>query len=194
LSVQIFEKLKNKSEADTAEQQRLQAEQQQRRSAHAHKEQQRLAELLEDNSSLPVNISSVRILHANRTRHGFLERVVNPILSANREQSYTLDEALREVATATDKLNRFGIFKSPVSVFLDRPDPTNATSSPNDLDVYISAPERGNYTIKTGTEAGASEADAYVRLLSGFRHAHPEQPGLEVPGQRLRQLDAQELG
>jgi outer membrane protein insertion porin family len=162
LSVQIFEKLKNKSEADTAEQQRLQAEQQQRRLTHAQKEQQRLAELLEDNSSLPVNISSVRILHANRTRHGFLERVVNPILSANREQSYTLDEALREVETATDKLNRFGIFKSPVSVFLDRPDPTNAASSPNDLDVYISAPERGNYTIKTGTEAGASEADAYV--------------------------------
>jgi outer membrane protein insertion porin family len=109
----IFEKLKNKSEADTAEQQRLQAEQQQRRLTHAQKEQQRLAELLEDNSSLPVNISSVRILHANRTRHGFLERVVNPILSANREQSYTLDEALREVETATDKLNRFGIFKSP---------------------------------------------------------------------------------
>jgi outer membrane protein insertion porin family len=28
--------------------------------------------------------------------------------------------------------------------------------------VYINAYERGNYTIKTGTEAGASEADAYV--------------------------------
>jgi len=37
-----------------------------------------------------------------------------------------------------------------------------ASSSPTDVDVYISAHERGNYTIKTGTEAGASEADAYV--------------------------------
>lgn len=109
-----------------------------------------------------MTISSVRVLHANRTRRGFLERVVNPILSANRADSYTLEEALKEVGTATDKLNRFGIFKSPISVFLDRPDPTNPASSPTDLDVYISAHERGNYTIKTGTEAGASEADAYV--------------------------------
>jgi outer membrane protein insertion porin family len=55
-----------------------------------------------------------------------------------------------------------GIFKSPISVFLDRPDPTIPTSSPTDVDVYISAVERGTYTIKTGTEAGASEADAYI--------------------------------
>lgn len=109
-----------------------------------------------------MTISSVRILHANRTRRAFLERVVDPILSANRDGSYTLEEALSEVGTATDKLSRFGIFKSPISVFLDRPDPTNASSSPTDVDVYISAHERGNYTIKTGTEAGASEADAYV--------------------------------
>jgi outer membrane protein insertion porin family len=63
---------------------------------------------IEDNTSLPVTISSVRILHANRTRRGFLERVVNPILSANREEQYTLEEALKEVGEATDKLNRFG--------------------------------------------------------------------------------------
>lgn len=47
-------------------------------------------------------------------------------------------------------------------MYLDRPDQTIATSSPTDLDVYIAAHERGSYTIKTGTEAGASEADAYV--------------------------------
>jgi len=55
-----------------------------------------------------VTISSVRILHANRTRRGFLERVVNPILSANRSEIYTLEEALKEVGDATAKLNRFG--------------------------------------------------------------------------------------
>jgi outer membrane protein insertion porin family len=55
-----------------------------------------------------------------------------------------------------------GVFKQPIKVFLDRPDPTLASSSPTDVDVYIHATERGSYTIKTGTEAGASEADAYV--------------------------------
>jgi outer membrane protein insertion porin family len=55
-----------------------------------------------------VTISSVRILHANRTRKSFLERIVNPLLSANRDEPYTLEDAIKEVGEATDKLNRFG--------------------------------------------------------------------------------------
>ncbi|KAH4939150.1 hypothetical protein HBI67_065980 [Parastagonospora nodorum] len=156
----VFERLKNKT--DQAEWQRKQDELNTRLYAQQHKSQERLGELVEDNTSLPVTISSVRILHANRTRRSFLERVVNPILSANRAEPYTLEEALKEVGEATEKLNRFGIFKSPISVYLDRPNQSIASSSPSDVDVYITAYERGNYTIKTGTEAGASEADAYV--------------------------------
>lgn len=153
----VFERLKNKTDHQK-EQDELNA----RLYAQHNKSQERLGELIDDNTSLPVTISSVRILHANRTRRSFLERVVNPILSANREEPYTLEEALKEVGDATDKLNRFGIFKSPISVYLDRPNQSIASSSPTDVDVYITAYERGNYTIKTGTEAGASEADAYV--------------------------------
>ncbi|OAL49422.1 hypothetical protein IQ07DRAFT_587998 [Pyrenochaeta sp. DS3sAY3a] len=156
----VFERLRNKT--DAAEQKRQQDELNARLHTQHQKSQERLGELIGDNTSLPVTISSVRILNANRTRRDFLERVVNPLLSANREEPYTLEEALKEVGEATGKLNRFGIFKSPISVYLDRPDPTIAASSPTDVDVYISAHERGNYTIKTGTEAGASEADAYV--------------------------------
>ncbi|KAF1974765.1 hypothetical protein BU23DRAFT_531140 [Bimuria novae-zelandiae CBS 107.79] len=151
----VFEKLKSKTDHKQAEDE-LNA----RNFAQHRRSQERLAELIEDNTSLPVTISSVRILHANRTRRSFLERVVNPILSVNRAEEYTLEEALKEVHNATEKLNRFGIFKSPVSVFLDRPD--HPTASPNDVDVYISAQERGSYTIKTGTEVGSSEGDAYI--------------------------------
>ncbi|KAI4619670.1 hypothetical protein J4E83_005525 [Alternaria metachromatica] len=156
----VFERLKNKT--DLNEQKRQQDELNARLYAQQQRSKERLGELIEDNSSLPVTISSVRILHANRTRRSFLERVVDPLLSANRDQPYTLEDAIKEVGEATDKLNRFGIFKSPISVYLDRPNQTIASSSPTDVDVYISAQERGNYTIKTGTEAGASEADAYV--------------------------------
>ncbi|KAH8732340.1 surface antigen-domain-containing protein [Phaeosphaeriaceae sp. PMI808] len=156
----VFERLKNKT--DLAEQKRQKDELNARLYAQHNKAQERLGELIEDNTTLPVTISSVRILHANRTRQAFLERVINPILSANRPEAYTLEDALKEVGHATDKLSRFGIFKSPISIFLDRPNQSIASSSPTDVDVYISAYERGNYTIKTGTEAGASEADAYV--------------------------------
>jgi len=55
-----------------------------------------------------VTISSVRVLHANTTRRAFLERVVNPLLSVNRDEQYTLAEVLSEVGGAVDKLNRFG--------------------------------------------------------------------------------------
>ncbi|CAI6340407.1 unnamed protein product [Periconia digitata] len=156
----VFEKLKNKTNPDAHK--RNQDDLNARAYAQQNKAQERLAELLDDNNTLPVTVSSVRILNANRTRRAFLERVVNPILSANHEEGYTLQDCLSEVGKATEKLNRFGIFKQPINVFLDRPDPTLASSSPTDVDVYIHATERGNYTIKTGTEAGASEADAYI--------------------------------
>ncbi|KAF1959715.1 hypothetical protein CC80DRAFT_489818 [Byssothecium circinans] len=156
----VFEKLKNTTDLEAHK--RNQDDLNARGYAQHQKAQERLAELLDDNTTLPVTVSSVRVLNANRTRRGFLEQVVSPILSANHGEGYTLEECLREVGNATEKLNRFGIFKQPIKVFLDRPDPTIATSSPTDVDVYIHATERGNYTIKTGTEAGASEADAYI--------------------------------
>ncbi|KAF2111863.1 surface antigen-domain-containing protein [Lophiotrema nucula] len=156
----VFERLKQK--ADPAELRKQEDELNARLYAQQHKAQERLAELVGDNTTLPVTISSVRILNANRTRRGFLQGVVDPLLSANRDEPYTLAEALKEVHNATEKLNRFGIFKSPISVFIDRPDPTNPATTPTDIDVYLSAYERGNYTIKTGTEAGSSEADAYI--------------------------------
>ncbi|KAF2745077.1 mitochondrial outer membrane protein-like protein [Sporormia fimetaria CBS 119925] len=157
---EIFERLSQK--ADPAGHKRREDELNARRYAQDQKAQQRLAELINDNTTLPVTISSVHVLHAKRTRRSFLERVVNPILSANRNEEYTLEEALKEVSGAVDKLNRFGIFKFPISVYIDRPDPTNPSSAATDINVYLSALERGTYTIKTGTEAGSSEADAYV--------------------------------
>ncbi|KAF2007014.1 hypothetical protein P154DRAFT_454921 [Amniculicola lignicola CBS 123094] len=156
----VFDRLRQK--VDPAQQQKEQDQLNERLSAQQHKARERLVELIDDNTTLPVTISSVRVLHANRTRRIFLERLVQPVLSVNREEPYTLQEALKEVGEVTNKLNRFGIFKSPISVFIDRPDPTNPSSTPTDIDVYLSAYERGSYTIKTGTEAGASEADAYI--------------------------------
>ncbi|EAT84322.2 hypothetical protein SNOG_08046 [Parastagonospora nodorum SN15] len=156
----VFERLKNKT--DQAEWQRKQDELNTRLYAQQHKSQERLGELVGEQLG-----TEELVLMSNRSKTtprfpSFLERVVNPILSANRAEPYTLEEALKEVGEATEKLNRFGIFKSPISVYLDRPNQSIASSSPSDVDVYITAYERGNYTIKTGTEAGASEADAYV--------------------------------
>lgn len=63
---------------------------------------------LDQNSTLPCKISSVQILSAPHTRRGFLESIVNPLLSANRDRPYTLSEALREISATADQLGRFG--------------------------------------------------------------------------------------
>lgn len=64
---------------------------------------------IDSNSTLPTTISSIRVLNANHTRKGFLERIFDPIISANKERPYTLAEAIREVSIGADKLHRYGI-------------------------------------------------------------------------------------
>jgi outer membrane protein insertion porin family len=142
-----------------------QQELQQRLAQQQLKAQQRQEQLIGLNSSKPVTISSIQLLQAEHTRRAFLERLFNPILSHNQDGPYTLQEALREIGHAVDKLNRFAIFKSPISTFIDQPDQTDASSTPTDLSVFIHAPERSRYTIKTGTEAGSSEGSAFFNVV-----------------------------
>ncbi len=128
------------------------------------KSQARQAELLAVNATKPVTISSVHVLGAHHTRPAFLQRIFAPVLSHNHEgASYTLQEALSELNSAVGKLERLEIFQRPISTYIDKPDQTDPSSTPTDHAVFISAKERGRYTIKTGTEAGTAEGSAYVQ-------------------------------
>jgi outer membrane protein insertion porin family len=60
------------------------------------------------NSTLPVTISSIRLIGGAHTRRSFLDRLFKPLLSANRDRPYTLAEALNEVGSVATKLQRFG--------------------------------------------------------------------------------------
>ena len=61
-------------------------------------------------------------------------------------------------------INGADIFKSPISIFIDKPDPADPSTTPTDIAVYLSARERSRYTIKTGTEVGHSEGNAFVNV------------------------------
>ncbi|CZR66304.1 probable SAM50 Sorting and Assembly Machinery (SAM) complex subunit [Phialocephala subalpina] len=135
-----------------------------REAAQSAKAAQRLGELIGSNSSLPVTISSIRLIGAEHTRRSFLDRIFNPILSANKDKAYTLQEALQEVGSAADKLRRFEIYHPSLSTFIDRPDPTDPNSTPTDINVYIQAKERGRVSLKTGTDLGNVEGSAYGNL------------------------------
>lgn len=102
---------------------------------------------------------------APHTRTDFLERIFHPILSHNRDSAYTLQEALAEIGGAVDKLDRLDIFHRPISTYIDTPDQTDPSTTPTDHAVFITARERGRYTIKTGTEAGSSEGSAYLNVV-----------------------------
>ncbi|CAG8959658.1 hypothetical protein HYFRA_00001561 [Hymenoscyphus fraxineus] len=135
-----------------------------REAAQRAKAQERLRELVASNSTLPVTISSIRLIGAENTRRSFLDRLFNPILSANRQKEYTLSEALQEVGSAADKLRKFEIYRDGISMFIDRPSQTDPSSTPTDIDIYLQARERGRIALKTGTDLGNVEGSAYGSL------------------------------
>ncbi|MCJ1409971.1 hypothetical protein MMC19_004056 [Ptychographa xylographoides] len=129
------------------------------------KAQRRFGDLIGTNSTLPTTISSIRILNANNTRKGFLARIFDPILSANHDRPYTLAEAIREISIGADKLHRLDIFEDPISIFLDKPSRADPSTTPSDLDVFISVKEKSRILLKTGTDVGNAEGSAYGTLL-----------------------------
>lgn len=101
----LYEELKN---TDPLEFERRRQAINERIHATFQRSQQRLAGLIEENSTLATNVSSVTVLGASNTRHSFLKRIVDPLLSANRDLPYTQSELLREASIAASKLNKFG--------------------------------------------------------------------------------------
>ena len=120
---------------------------------------------IQDNSTLPTTISSIRVIGAPNTRKSFLERIFNPILSVNHDRPYTLAEAIREVSIGADKLNRLDIFHEPISLYLDRPPKTDPSTTPTDIDIYLTVREKSRILLKTGTSAGNGEGEAYTNIL-----------------------------
>ncbi|OQO07961.1 hypothetical protein B0A48_06753 [Cryoendolithus antarcticus] len=131
----------------------------------AETSQTRQTELLAQNASKPITISSVQVLGAPHTRRGFLERIFEPVLARNGDGDYTLQEALGEMGSAVRRLEKLDVFTPPISIYIDTAEPTSPSTTPTDHAVFISARERGRYTIKTGTEAGSSEGSAYLNVI-----------------------------
>lgn len=162
LVTQIFEQLQRSDPKIQAERARIAAE---RQAAHLEKEQRRLSELIDSHSTLPCTISSIRVLNARHTRNSFLKNIFDPIIRANRERPYTLTEAIRGVSIGADKLHRYDIFHEPITLFIDRPSPTDPSSTPTDIDFYLQVREKSRILLKTGTDVGNAEGSAYGNLL-----------------------------
>ncbi|KAF2663384.1 outer membrane protein, OMP85 family [Microthyrium microscopicum] len=155
----LFDQLRQKSTQD--ELNKRTKEIQTRLMSHYEKQERRIGSTLDNNSTIPVTISEVRVLSAPKTRRGFLDRIVSPIISKDNAEPYTLVEARKAIDKVAARLSKLGIYQHPISVYIDKPDPTEASSTPTDLKVYFNAKEGSWYTIKTGTEAGTAEGSIY---------------------------------
>ncbi|KAK2760183.1 hypothetical protein FQN54_002250 [Arachnomyces sp. PD_36] len=159
----IFERLQKTTEQKVLE------ERQQAVNERIHgiyqKAQARLGELIDQNSTLPCTISSVQVLNANNTRAAFLSKIFDPLLNTARDKPITLAEALQEASNSADKLNKFDIFHYPISIFLDKPSQTDPSTSPTDIDIYLSVREKSRLLLKTGTDIGNAEGSGYANLL-----------------------------
>ena len=101
----LFEQIKN---FDPAEAKKREQAINDRIHATFQQSQKRLAHLIDENSTLPTTVSAVEVLGAPNTRHSFLKRIVEPLLSANRDRPYTQAELVQEASIAANKLSQFG--------------------------------------------------------------------------------------
>ena len=58
------------------------------------------------------------------------------------------------------------IFHEPISLFIDRPSQTDPSTTPTDIDVYLSVVEKSRFKFKTGTDVGNAEGSAYINGLA----------------------------
>lgn len=54
------------------------------------------------------------------------------------------------------------IFYEPISLFIDRPDQSDPSTTPTDLDIFLSVREKPKLFLRTGTNVGNAEGDAYA--------------------------------
>ena len=57
------------------------------------------------------------------------------------------------------------IFQDPISLYVNRPDQADSSTTPTDIDVYLSVREKSRLLLKTGTNAGNGEGDAFANVL-----------------------------
>ncbi|KAI1408645.1 outer membrane protein, OMP85 family [Hypoxylon sp. FL1857] len=136
-----------------------------RAQAHEAQSEQRTIELLSQNQTLPVTLSSIQIHGAKHTRKSFLDPLFQPLVQDSRNENYTLADMLEQVGGAVEKLQKFDIFQPQILFHLSRPPHLDPSTSPTDLDVSLRVREKSRLLLKTGTDLGNTEGSAYGSLL-----------------------------
>ncbi|KAG6866628.1 hypothetical protein C0991_000738 [Blastosporella zonata] len=118
-----------------------------------------LSEVIQENMSTPLNISSIRVEGAKNTRRSFLDFLINPVLhpTTSSDPTSNLGSVLHTSRHISHLLQKTDIFQS-VEATIDRC--RDASSSPSDVDVVFKVREKGRFYLNTSTELGNNEGNA----------------------------------
>ncbi|OAA70621.1 outer membrane protein [Cordyceps fumosorosea ARSEF 2679] len=125
----------------------------------------RVAQLMIDQTAMPMTVNEVNILGGNNIRRPFLNPIVQPLLADQPGAPSTVGEVLAKLQDASGKLSALQILREPPEVFLQQSDPTDASSNPTDVNVSFSLKELPRFKLQTGTDVGNGEGSAYGSLL-----------------------------
>lgn len=114
---------------------------------------------INDNIKSRVNISSVRVEGAPKTRRSFLAGIIDPAVSSCE----TLEDALHATRRISHGLQKTDIFSS-IEAYIDRPK-DNVLAQVGDVDLVFKTRERGRWFVSSSTEVGNNEGTA-VSILS----------------------------
>ncbi|UKZ49928.1 hypothetical protein TrVGV298_004183 [Trichoderma virens] len=134
-------------------------------SAEDEAKEQRIAQLMVDQMSMPMTVNEVSVSGAKNIRRGFLDPILNPLLSDSNDPPYTVGDVMSRLQVATGKLSRLQILREPPQVYLSQSSQVDASTSPTDVDISIGLRELSRFKLQTGTDVGNGEGSAYGSLL-----------------------------
>ncbi|KAK0764970.1 hypothetical protein N5P37_002444 [Trichoderma harzianum] len=134
-------------------------------SAEDEAKEQRIAQLMVDQMSMPMTVNEVTVTGAKNIRRGFLDPILNPLLSDSNDPPYTVGDVMSRLQVATGKLSGLQILREPPQVYLSQSSQVDASTSPTDVDISIGLRELPRFKLQTGTDVGNGEGSAYGSLL-----------------------------
>ncbi|KAK5995249.1 SAM50-like protein SPAC17C9.06 [Cladobotryum mycophilum] len=127
--------------------------------------EQRTAQLMVDQMSMPMTVHEVQVTGAKNIRRGFLDPIFNPLLSDGPDPPSTIGDVLSRLQEASAKLSGLQILREPPQVYLSQSQQTDPSTSPTDVDISIGLKELSRFKLQSGTDVGNGEGSAYGSLL-----------------------------
>ncbi|KAL7418077.1 surface antigen-domain-containing protein [Mrakia frigida] len=137
--------------------------QEKRRQARLRGEYERssrlLNEVVNDNLKTVTPLSALRVLNTQATRDSFLSSLFSPLLLQHSAGPQTLESLLALTQDIHATLAPFGVFKT-IDVRLETAQ--SLLAKEGSVDVVVDVKEAPRLSIKSGTEVGHAEGNAYI--------------------------------